>query len=138
MAYVIGIDLGTTNSVVSVMEGGDPVVIPNQEAVGLRRTAAQGTAAGGAASTRTGHNDGDVITRTRAWAVSRRRTVAMRVAEYRDELVGQVWIGFVRLCAPALHSCGRARKRRLLAAARCLRVIAVEFARLLSFRSGRP
>ena len=25
---VIGIDLGTTNSVVSVMEGGDPVVIP--------------------------------------------------------------------------------------------------------------
>ncbi|NIR46523.1 MAG: molecular chaperone DnaK, partial [Gemmatimonadetes bacterium] len=26
-----GIDLGTTNSVVAVMEGGDPVVIPNQE-----------------------------------------------------------------------------------------------------------
>jgi len=31
MAKVIGIDLGTTNSVVSVMEGGDPLVIPNQE-----------------------------------------------------------------------------------------------------------
>jgi molecular chaperone DnaK len=31
MAKVIGIDLGTTNSVVSVMEGGDPVVIPNAE-----------------------------------------------------------------------------------------------------------
>ncbi len=28
---VIGLDLGTTNSVVSVMEGGDPVVIPNSE-----------------------------------------------------------------------------------------------------------
>ncbi|UCC73405.1 MAG: molecular chaperone DnaK [Gemmatimonadota bacterium] len=28
---VIGIDLGTTNSVVAVMEAGDPVVIPNQE-----------------------------------------------------------------------------------------------------------
>ena len=31
MGKVIGIDLGTTNSVVSVMEAGDPVVIPNQE-----------------------------------------------------------------------------------------------------------
>jgi molecular chaperone DnaK len=31
MAKVIGIDLGTTNSVVAVMEGGDSVVIPNQE-----------------------------------------------------------------------------------------------------------
>ena len=28
---VIGIDLGTTNSVVAVIEGGDPVVIPNAE-----------------------------------------------------------------------------------------------------------
>jgi molecular chaperone DnaK len=28
---VIGIDLGTTNSVVAVMEGGDPIVIPNSE-----------------------------------------------------------------------------------------------------------
>ena len=33
---VIGIDLGTTNSVVSVMEGGQPVVIVNQE--GARTT----------------------------------------------------------------------------------------------------
>jgi molecular chaperone DnaK len=31
MAKVIGIDLGTTNSVVAVMEGGEPQVIPNQE-----------------------------------------------------------------------------------------------------------
>src|SRR5450631_4027489 len=31
MSKIIGIDLGTTNSVVAVMEAGSPVVIPNQE-----------------------------------------------------------------------------------------------------------
>jgi len=36
MGKIIGIDLGTTNSVVSVMEGGEPVVIPNAE--GTRTT----------------------------------------------------------------------------------------------------
>ena len=33
---IIGIDLGTTNSVVSVLEGGEPKVIPNLE--GARTT----------------------------------------------------------------------------------------------------
>jgi len=36
MTKVVGIDLGTTNSVVAVMEGGKPIVIPNKE--GLRTT----------------------------------------------------------------------------------------------------
>ncbi len=36
MAKVLGIDLGTTNSCMSVMEGGEPVVIPNAE--GMRTT----------------------------------------------------------------------------------------------------
>ena len=31
MGKIIGIDLGTTNSVVAVMEGGEPKVIPNEE-----------------------------------------------------------------------------------------------------------
>nr|QUE28827.1 DnaK [Porphyropsis coccinea] len=36
MGKIVGIDLGTTNSVVAVMEGGTPTVIPNSE--GLRTT----------------------------------------------------------------------------------------------------
>ena len=36
MSKIVGIDLGTTNSVVAVMQGGEPVVIPNQE--GARTT----------------------------------------------------------------------------------------------------
>ena len=36
MSKVLGIDLGTTNSCMSIMEGGEPVVIPNAE--GARTT----------------------------------------------------------------------------------------------------
>ena len=31
MAKVVGIDLGTTNSEIAVLEGGEPVVLPNSE-----------------------------------------------------------------------------------------------------------
>ena len=47
MARMIGIDLGTTNSVMATIEGGEPVVIPNAEGersdpVGGRRSALSG------------------------------------------------------------------------------------------------
>ena len=31
MGKIVGIDLGTTNSVVAVMQGGEPIVIPSAE-----------------------------------------------------------------------------------------------------------
>ncbi|MFH1970257.1 MAG: Hsp70 family protein, partial [Verrucomicrobiota bacterium] len=36
MSKVLGIDLGTTNSCMAIMEGGQPVVIPNAD--GMRTT----------------------------------------------------------------------------------------------------
>ena len=35
MAHILGIDLGTTNSVMAVIEGGEPTVIPNAEGARL-------------------------------------------------------------------------------------------------------
>ena len=37
MGKVIGIDLGTTNSAMAVLEGGEPTVIPNSEGGAPRR-----------------------------------------------------------------------------------------------------
>src|SRR6202521_423621 len=46
MSKIIGIDLGTTNSVVAVMEGGEPVVITNPEGGRLRPSVVAFTKAG--------------------------------------------------------------------------------------------
>ena len=47
MPKAVGIDLGTTNSVVSVLEAGDPLVIPNAE--GSRTTSARAVQRAGSA-----------------------------------------------------------------------------------------
>src|SRR5260221_6052550 len=46
MPKIIGIDLGTTNSVVAVMEGGEPKVIPNEEGGRTTRSVVGFTKAG--------------------------------------------------------------------------------------------
>ena len=46
MSKIIGIDLGTTNSVVAVMEGGEPVVITNPEGSRLTPSVVAFTKAG--------------------------------------------------------------------------------------------
>src|SRR3989304_3374722 len=56
MSRAVGIDLGTTNSVVAVFEGGEPTVIPNAEG---HRT----TPSGGGVSTSGGGMDGEVAKR---------------------------------------------------------------------------
>ena len=64
MSKIIGIDLGTTNSVVSVMEGGQAVVIPNQEGgrttpsvVGFTKSGERLVGTGG--QTAVGHQSGE-------------------------------------------------------------------------------
>jgi len=46
MAKVLGIDLGTTNSCMAVMEGGDPVVLENSEGARTTRRSSRSRKAG--------------------------------------------------------------------------------------------
>jgi molecular chaperone DnaK len=81
---VIGIDLGTTNSVVSVMEGGQPVVIPNEE--GGRTTPSvvaftdEGERVVGAAAKR------QAVTNPTRTVYSVKRFVGRRVDEVSEEI----------------------------------------------------
>ena len=75
MASVIGIDLGTTNSVVAVMEGGEAKVIPNEE--GGRTTPSV------VAFTK----DGQRL----VGQIARRQAIA-ELFELEEVLVGQGWL----------------------------------------------
>ena len=84
MGKIIGIDLGTTNSVVSVMEGGEPKVIPNEE--GGRTTPSV------VAFTKTGERlvgqvaKRQAITNPENTIYSIKRFMGRRYDEIRDEL----------------------------------------------------
>ena len=59
MAKVVGIDLGTTNSVIATMEGGQPTVIPNAEGSRTTPSVVAFTEAGRAAGRSVGSSTGD-------------------------------------------------------------------------------
>src|SRR5437868_1208219 len=84
MAKILGIDLGTTNSCMSVMEGGEPVVIENSE--GARTTpsivafAKSGERLVGQAAKR------QAVTNSQNTVFSVKRFIGRKYAEIKDEL----------------------------------------------------
>jgi molecular chaperone DnaK len=83
MSRILGIDLGTTNSCMAVMEGGEPVVIPNAE--GARTTPSvvaftkNGERLVGQAAKR------QAVTNPRNTVFSAKRFIGRKFAETRDE-----------------------------------------------------
>src|SRR5512143_473822 len=84
MAKIIGIDLGTTNSVVAVMEGKDPVVITNEEGSRLTPSVVAYTKEGerlvGQVAKR------QAITNPEKTVYSIKRFMGRRFAEIQDEM----------------------------------------------------
>jgi molecular chaperone DnaK len=84
MSRILGIDLGTTNSCMAIMEGGEPVVIPNAE--GARTTPSV------VAFTKTGERlvgqaaKRQAITNPRNTIFSAKRLIGRKFAEVREEV----------------------------------------------------
>src|ERR1019366_1323133 len=83
MSRILGIDLGTTNSCMAVMEGGEPVVVPNAE--GGRTTpsvvafAKNGERLVGQAAKR------QAVTNPRNTVFSAKRFIGRKLTEVREE-----------------------------------------------------
>src|SRR5512134_1201135 len=83
MSKILGIDLGTTNSCMSVMEGGEPAVIPNAE--GARTTPSV------VAFTKTGERlvgqaaKRQAVTNPRNTIFSAKRLIGRKFTEVREE-----------------------------------------------------
>jgi molecular chaperone DnaK len=86
MSRILGIDLGTTNSCMSVMEGGEPVVIPNAE--GARTTPSV------VAFTKTGERlvgqaaKRQAVTNPRNTIFSAKRLIGRKFSEVQKEIAG--------------------------------------------------
>jgi molecular chaperone DnaK len=84
MAHILGIDLGTTNSCMAVMEGGQPVVLENSEGARTTPSIVAFTKAGerlvGQAAKRQG------VTNPRNTIFSVKRFMGRKFAEVKDEL----------------------------------------------------
>ena len=83
MSHILGIDLGTTNSCMAVMEGGEPVVVPNAE--GARTTPSV------VAFTKTGERlvgqaaKRQAITNPKNTVFSAKRLIGRKFSEVREE-----------------------------------------------------
>ncbi|MFA5265076.1 MAG: molecular chaperone DnaK [Opitutaceae bacterium] len=86
MSHILGIDLGTTNSCMAIMEGGEPVVIPNAE--GARTTPSvvaftkNGERLVGQAAKR------QAITNPKNTVFSSKRLIGRKISEVREEAKG--------------------------------------------------
>ncbi|MCF7687951.1 MAG: Hsp70 family protein, partial [Cephaloticoccus sp.] len=86
MSRILGIDLGTTNSCMAVMEGGEPVVVPNAE--GARTTPSI------VAFTKTGERlvgqaaKRQAVTNPRNTIFSAKRLIGRKFSETTEEIKG--------------------------------------------------
>jgi molecular chaperone DnaK len=87
MGKIIGIDLGTTNSCVAVMEGGEPVVIPNQEGSRVTPSVVAFTKGGERLVGQTAKRQ--AITNPNNTVYSIKRFMGRKYAEVQDE-IGEV------------------------------------------------
>ena len=83
MAKIIGIDLGTTNSVVAVMENGTPKVIPNQEGERTTPSVVAYTRDGEFIVGRAARNQ--AVTNPKNTIYSAKRFIGLNFAERKDE-----------------------------------------------------
>src|SRR6185312_6790186 len=83
MSRILGIDLGTTNSCMAVMEGGEPVVVPNAEGGRTTPSVVAFTKSGerlvGQAAKR------QAVTNPRNTVFSSKRLIGRKLAEVREE-----------------------------------------------------